>query len=510
MAAGDHHSLALLETGECWAWGDNQYGQLGDGGTSKQSRPVKVQIVGKVVAVAAGAWHSLALLETGECWAWGYNQYGQLGNGGTRNQSQPIKVQIVGKVAAETEGLSCSISHLEDCNGLAVGSGESDQLEKHSSGCPSLLAGKVGIRSKGSSNVATCSTLKPASSSKFGTEDLDGSNEFHMVEPRVSGQESQVSDSAELFPTSFSEVGLTMQSPTEACHSKRLRLLRVKHGNDFYCAPVKDAFTKYEEIKSLVQYAMGQSVAAGEIKYLDEEGYLVILNQASAPLFLSLGENRGHKTVFAVEVHRRGGKACPKPEKITCKLLEQSSSDPQSAMGTDRSKCYLPNTAFRSPDGQLHLVNKMTLGSEVRLESGGTARVICLRLHEKKKHDLVELTTHQAKLKVSETHRIPVFSESHDSEVDVRAAKELHVGEYVKVNTKRRPLTKVELVKESTELFEVSFFPDGNVEAIPVPSWGIQTRGRAISFEEVSPQDLATWEITEAELCEAEPSTYAD
>jgi len=460
--------------------------------------------------MAAGDHHSLALLETGECWAWGYNQYGQLGNGGTSDQSQPIKVQIVGKVAAETEGLSCSISHLEDCNGLAVGSGETDQLEKHSSGCPSLIAGKVGIRSKGSSNVATCSTLKPASSSKFGTEDLDGSNEFHMVEPRVSEQESQASDSAELFPTSFSEVGLTMQSPTEACHSKRLRLLRVKHGNDFYCAPVKDAFTKYEEIKSLVQYAMGQSVAAGEIKYLDEEGYLVILNQASAPLFLSLGENRGHKTVFAVEVHRRGGKACPKPEKITCKLLEQSSSDPQSAMGTDRSKCYLPNTAFRSPDGQLHLVNKMTLGSEVRLESGGTARVICLRLHEKKKHDLVELTTHQAKLKVSETHRIPVFSESHDSEVDVRAAKELHVGEYVKVNTKRRPLTKVELVKESTELFEVSFFPDGNVEAIPVPSWGIQTRGRAISFEEVSPQDLATWEITEAELCEAEPSTYED
>jgi len=52
---------AVLERGE------NAKGQLGDGTTTQQKRPVKAPLAGKAVAAVAGSYHSLAVLENGEC-----------------------------------------------------------------------------------------------------------------------------------------------------------------------------------------------------------------------------------------------------------------------------------------------------------------------------------------------------------------------------------------------------------------------------------------------------------
>ena len=78
IACAHVHSLVLLESGECWAWGDTEYGELGNGTTTAQRRPVKVDLASKAVTVGCGVAHSLVLLESGECWAWGHNEYGQL------------------------------------------------------------------------------------------------------------------------------------------------------------------------------------------------------------------------------------------------------------------------------------------------------------------------------------------------------------------------------------------------------------------------------------------------
>lgn len=43
--------------------------------------------------IAVGAFHNLALQEDGNLWAWGNNEYGQLGTGDTQPRSQPIPVQ---------------------------------------------------------------------------------------------------------------------------------------------------------------------------------------------------------------------------------------------------------------------------------------------------------------------------------------------------------------------------------------------------------------------------------
>lgn len=57
------------------------------------SVPVRVQGLEKVKLIAVGAFHNLALQEDGTLWAWGNNEYGQLGTGDTQPTSQPILVQ---------------------------------------------------------------------------------------------------------------------------------------------------------------------------------------------------------------------------------------------------------------------------------------------------------------------------------------------------------------------------------------------------------------------------------
>lgn len=42
--------------------------------------------------IAVGAFHNLALLEDGTLWAWGNNEYGQLGTGDTQPRSQPVAI----------------------------------------------------------------------------------------------------------------------------------------------------------------------------------------------------------------------------------------------------------------------------------------------------------------------------------------------------------------------------------------------------------------------------------
>lgn len=54
---------------------------------------MRVQGLEAVRLIAVGAFHNLALQEDGTLWAWGNNEYGQLGTGDTQPRSQPIPVQ---------------------------------------------------------------------------------------------------------------------------------------------------------------------------------------------------------------------------------------------------------------------------------------------------------------------------------------------------------------------------------------------------------------------------------
>ena len=105
IGAGYAHSLAVAQDGTVWAWGENGYGQLGNGthttGGQSASNATPTHVVGpsgtgtlnNVVAVTGGGQHSLALKADGTVWAWGWNYFGQLGNGSNDESDVPVQVQ---------------------------------------------------------------------------------------------------------------------------------------------------------------------------------------------------------------------------------------------------------------------------------------------------------------------------------------------------------------------------------------------------------------------------------
>jgi regulator of chromosome condensation (RCC1) repeat-containing protein len=92
IAAGAYHSLAITNDG-LYAWGSNGGAQLGDGTRSTRTLPVKVAlppVVTSVVAISGGGFHSLAITNDG-AYAWGNNTFGQLGDGTTVDSNVPLK-----------------------------------------------------------------------------------------------------------------------------------------------------------------------------------------------------------------------------------------------------------------------------------------------------------------------------------------------------------------------------------------------------------------------------------
>ena len=104
VSGGYQHSLALGSDGNAYAWGYNQYGQLGDGTTTERHAPVRVKTPDRstypdlpadftYLQVSAGYWHSLALGSDGNVYAWGLSGDGRLGDGTTTTRYAPVRVK---------------------------------------------------------------------------------------------------------------------------------------------------------------------------------------------------------------------------------------------------------------------------------------------------------------------------------------------------------------------------------------------------------------------------------
>ena len=85
VSSGGVHTCAVLDTvggTQPFCWGDNRWGQLGDGTSTNRSQPTPVRTSGLQVdltSVRAGGGHSCALSGRGTAYCWGINEYGQLG-----------------------------------------------------------------------------------------------------------------------------------------------------------------------------------------------------------------------------------------------------------------------------------------------------------------------------------------------------------------------------------------------------------------------------------------------
>ncbi len=93
ISTGTDHTCARMTTGAIHCWGDNQFGQLGDGTTERRLLPTEViGLADEIVAIGAGNGHTCALSTSGTLQCWGRNSAGQLGNGSHGRSTLPIAV----------------------------------------------------------------------------------------------------------------------------------------------------------------------------------------------------------------------------------------------------------------------------------------------------------------------------------------------------------------------------------------------------------------------------------
>ena len=106
LSGGCSHSLALTTKRTVLAWGENDFGQLGDGTVTDRDMPIQVALTPgtKIKAISAGCDHNLARTANGHVLAWGDNRDGELGNGTTTGSETPVRMQLPDGLTATAIG----------------------------------------------------------------------------------------------------------------------------------------------------------------------------------------------------------------------------------------------------------------------------------------------------------------------------------------------------------------------------------------------------------------------
>ncbi len=99
ISAGSAHSCARASAGAAWCWGANELGEVGDGTTTQRTRAVQVVkagggVLAGVTAVSAAFYRLFSCAQTRDAaaWCWGENVFGQLGDGTTTQRTRAVQV----------------------------------------------------------------------------------------------------------------------------------------------------------------------------------------------------------------------------------------------------------------------------------------------------------------------------------------------------------------------------------------------------------------------------------
>lgn len=87
------YASAGIKNGTLWTWGrDSGFGELGLGAAVSRSSPTQVGTLATWSTVSIATSHALATKTDGTLWAWGRGSYGKLGLGNTTSYSSPVQV----------------------------------------------------------------------------------------------------------------------------------------------------------------------------------------------------------------------------------------------------------------------------------------------------------------------------------------------------------------------------------------------------------------------------------
>lgn len=164
VESGDYFACALSGTGGVICWGNNQNGELGGASVELSSAsPLTVSGITTAVQLSVGSDHACALLTDQTVQCWGNNDVGQLGNGSTVDANTPVAVSGLTGAIAVHAGVSMSCAILADNSVRCWGANGNGQLGNGTtldSAVPVVVSGLANVNALaiGTSHVCALQT----------------------------------------------------------------------------------------------------------------------------------------------------------------------------------------------------------------------------------------------------------------------------------------------------------------------------------------------------------------
>ncbi|XP_007026937.2 PREDICTED: ultraviolet-B receptor UVR8 isoform X2 [Theobroma cacao] len=113
ITCGGRHSAVITDAGALLTFGWGLYGQCGQGSTSDLLKPTCVSSFSgiQVLGVAAGLWHTVCIAVDGQVYAFGGNQFGQLGTGAEQAETSPRQLDAASLEGKHAKMVSCGARH---------------------------------------------------------------------------------------------------------------------------------------------------------------------------------------------------------------------------------------------------------------------------------------------------------------------------------------------------------------------------------------------------------------
>lgn len=109
----DYTTVCAIADAKGYCWGDNRYGQVGDGSTEQRQTPAEIRGVTKPEAITV-SWGSTCAITDGRLYCWGDNAKRQLGTGSDSATTTPTQVSgLSGSVTAAGTGLGTTCAQVD-------------------------------------------------------------------------------------------------------------------------------------------------------------------------------------------------------------------------------------------------------------------------------------------------------------------------------------------------------------------------------------------------------------